>query len=447
MEEEIDLRVYIEVLIRNWVWIAGLALVAAAVAFVASSFIPPTYEATALAAITKPRYVLQFDPRFETVDGTQPAYKAYPELAVSDDLLRDLLTQLDSLPEGIESLQDLRGMVEAKAGADPSIVRLVVSSQDPEAAARIANGWIELFVARANEVYGGRSEEDVSFFEGQLTQAQEELDAADGALTAFQGRNQGAILEVQLASVRQDLEDYLIELRGIERAVRNAQSLRASVAERPVDELVSPEDNLAALLLQTYAFNIQTLRPSRATSFDVEESARGEELSPVWLQVSDLTCAGADSSARLQISDSALLSLERTAGELMAFLDGLVLTLEGWGREIETQVITLEPEILVLQQQLQEAQAEEDRLIRTRNVAQETSVTLARKAEEARIAADDTTGEVRLASQAAVPKKSVGPRKMLNTAVAGALGLMVGVFGAFALEWWRGDEETGGQGE
>ncbi|RLC98999.1 MAG: hypothetical protein DRI77_03815, partial [Chloroflexi bacterium] len=67
MEEEIDLRVYVEVLVRNWKWIAGLALVAAVVAFVASSFIPPTYEATALAAITKPRYVMQFDPRFETV--------------------------------------------------------------------------------------------------------------------------------------------------------------------------------------------------------------------------------------------------------------------------------------------------------------------------------------------------------------------------------------------
>jgi len=57
--------------------------------------------------------------------------------------------------------------------------------------------------------------------------------------------------------------------------------------------------------------------------------------------------------------------------------------------------------------------------------------------DEARIAAQDESGEVRLASYAAVPSRPVGPRKLLNTAVAGVLGLFVGVFGAFAVEYWR----------
>ncbi|MCS7178824.1 MAG: hypothetical protein RML46_07745 [Anaerolineae bacterium] len=46
-------------------------------------------------------------------------------------------------------------------------------------------------------------------------------------------------------------------------------------------------------------------------------------------------------------------------------------------------------------------------------------MTLARKAEETRIAAEDASaGEVRLASQAVPPEKPVSPRKLLNTAVA-----------------------------
>ena len=427
MEEEIDLRVYVEVLVRNWKWIAGLALVAAVVAFVASSFIPPTYEATALAAITKPRYVMQFDPRFETVDVTQP-YKAYPELAASDDLLRDLLSQLDSLPEGVESLQDMRGMLEARAGADPSIVQLVVSSRDPEAAARIADEWVELFVTRANEIYGTHGEENTRFFEEQLTQAQAELDAADQALIVFQGRNQRAVLEAQLASAQQDLQDYLVELRGIERAARNAQALRTSVAAQPAGALASAGDSLTALQLQMQAFSVRASRPPQTADYGT--GGDSNELSPI----------------QLQVSDAVLLSAERTVGELTAFLDDLAATLETWQGEAETQVAALEPQILALQQQLQEAQAEEDCLSRARNVAQETQVTLAHKVEEARIAAEDATGDVRLISQAAVPEEPVAPRKLLNTAVAGALGLMVGVFGAFAVEWWRGDEETGGEG-
>lgn len=50
-----------------------------------------------------------------------------------------------------------------------------------------------------------------------------------------------------------------------------------------------------------------------------------------------------------------------------------------------------------------------------------------------------------MGSHAAAPERPVSPRKMLNTAVAGALGLMLGVFGAFAIEWWQGSEETGRQ--
>ncbi|MEA3340252.1 MAG: GNVR domain-containing protein, partial [Chloroflexota bacterium] len=410
MEEEIDLRLYVEVLIRNWKWIAGLALAAAAAAFLVSSFIPPTYETTALAAITEPRYVMRFDSRFETTNGIQPVYKAYPDLAVSDDLLKDLLAQLAPLPKNIESLADLRNTLETETGADPSMVKLVASSQDAEDAARIANEWAALFVAQANEIYGSHTEEDARFFEGQLIQAQEKLDTAEDALIEFQSRNQGAVLEARLASAQQDLQDYLIEQREIERAVRNAQALRVSAAGQQGNSIVSPGDNLAALLLQMQAFSIRTSR------YD----------------------------AKLEISDAALLSSERTASELAAFLDDLVSTIETWENKIEARVTTLESRILTLQQQLQETRVEEDRLTRARDVARETYVTLAHKVEEARIAAEDATGDVRLVSQAAVPEKPVGPRKMLNTAVAGALGLMVGVFGAFALEWWRESGETGG---
>ena len=122
-------------------------------------------------------------------------------------------------------------------------------------------------------------------------------------------------------------------------------------------------------------------------------------------------------------------------------------TLEARREDITAQVATLGPQILALQQQLQQTQTEEDRLVRTRDVAQETYVTVARKVEEVRIAAEDSSGDVRLASQAAVPHRPVSPRKMLNAAVAGVLGLTLGVCGVFAVEWWRGEGETGRQGD
>jgi len=47
MENEIDLRVYIDVIVRHWKWIVGATVLAALVAGVASFLMPPTFEATA----------------------------------------------------------------------------------------------------------------------------------------------------------------------------------------------------------------------------------------------------------------------------------------------------------------------------------------------------------------------------------------------------------------
>ena len=62
---------------------------------------------------------------------------------------------------------------------------------------------------------------------------------------------------------------------------------------------------------------------------------------------------------------------------------------------------------------------------------------LANKVQEARIAAQDETGEVRLASRASVPTAPAGPRKMMNTVVAGFLGLFLGTFVALFVDYWR----------
>jgi uncharacterized protein involved in exopolysaccharide biosynthesis len=62
MEEEIDLREYVLVLLKYWKWILGTTLAAAMVALVVSFFLPPTYEATALVVVKPPQYVMQFDP-------------------------------------------------------------------------------------------------------------------------------------------------------------------------------------------------------------------------------------------------------------------------------------------------------------------------------------------------------------------------------------------------
>ncbi len=197
MEEEIDLRVYILVLLKYWKWILGLTIAATVVALVVSFLLPPTYEATALVAIKAPLYVMNFDPRFLPNQRPQPDYKAYLDLAEGDEVLEALFSRLNPRPAEIKTLRDLRGMVKARAGTDPSVVRLTVRARDPQEAARIANLWAEIFVTHANRIYGA-SDEELQQLEGQLAQAQAALEAAEQALIEFQARNQASILGLAL---------------------------------------------------------------------------------------------------------------------------------------------------------------------------------------------------------------------------------------------------------
>jgi len=411
MEEEIDLREYILVLLKHWKWIAGVTLVAAVVALVVSFLLPPTYEATALLAVTRPRYVMQFDPRIAPVESVssaviQPPYKAYPELASSDEVLQELLAQLNPRLEKVETVEDLRELIKAKSGTDQSLVILTVRWKDPEEAAEVANLWAEILVRRANEIYGSAGESQFQFYQQQLQRAEEELRTAEEALVAFQARNQESILEHQLGSRRQMHADYLAAQREIAYIIQDIRGLREQLSRQPADQSVGLSDQLTVLFLEIKAFN-----------------------------------AHASAPIQLQVDSAATLS-DKSLAEQIAFLDELVRVLEEKSAEIEGQISALEPEILALQQQLQEVYTENDRLTRARDVARETYITLARKVEEQRIAAEDNTGDVRIASRAAAPEEPASPRKLLNTAVAGVLGLMLSVFGVFMAEWWRAGVES-----
>ena len=90
-----------------------------------------------------------------------------------------------------------------------------------------------------------------------------------------------------------------------------------------------------------------------------------------------------------------------------------------------------------MQGRIQETNTESAQFNRQRDLAQDVYTTLAQKAGETRIAAQDTLGQVRLASAAAVPDQPVSAKRLTNTAIAAALGMFVGVVTAFAIEYFK----------
>lgn len=398
MEEEIDIRPYILSLLKNWYWIVGAGFVTALLAFGLSSLLDPTYQATALVAIAEPRQRVQFDERIETITENQPL-RAYPELALSDEVLTNLLSER-ALDEGT-SLYNLRQLLEAEPSNDPSLLRLIVQHEDPEKASALANMWAELFVEWANRVYGFRGGDQLRSFQAQLQQAEQDLTAAEDELIAFQAQNRTVIVANELEALRRTQADYLRTKQEIVFLMQDVSALRSQLEQQSSNASTTVADQITALFLGLKAFNVETNVPMQF-QFDTLESLTQQ--------------------SRL---------------EQIQLLDSLVETLATRLAEIELQVVELEPQILTLQEEQQNLAIEDSRVNRNYVIVKDTYVALARQVEEERITSQDTSSGVRLASKSAVPENPVAPRVLINTIVAGGMGGMFAVFVILALGWWR----------
>lgn len=407
MEEEIDLRPYLEALFKRWYWIVAVALTAGVLAFAISSLLPPTYEATALIVVTSPQQVVlhsltqdTLDPNFSSVDETMPLLRAYPELATSDEIIRQLWNELDLPGSEIEGIEDLRRRLTAEAGSDPSLLRLTAQYKDAQTAAHMANTWAALFVPWVNDAYGVTNSEQLRFFEMQLAGVFNTLETAETELITFQATNRATVLENHLNALTEALANLLEEQQILSSLLQDAQQLRTQLTTQGVSDSVSFAYQLTALNLQLRTYNAEI-----------------------------------PSGIQLQLAPEGSLT-GNSRDEHLRFVDSLLSSLTERQIRIEEDLSTIEPQILNSQQELQVAVTEEQRLQRSLEEAEETYRAMVRRVEVERISTDDTIGGVSLASSSSVPNKPTSTSSLILAAAASSIAGILGILGILLQFWW-----------
>jgi len=104
---------------------------------------------------------------------------------------------------------------------------------------------------------------------------------------------------------------------------------------------------------------------------------------------------------------------------------------------IDQTILDLEKRIDDLGAKLAQETDRHDELMRARDLAWETYQTLANKEAELNVAAEIPGSVVNIASTALIPEKDT-VSTIKNTALATAMGLIIGTFTAFAIEFWWG---------
>jgi len=435
MEEEIDLREYIEVMVRRWRWIAGITLVAVVTAAVVSFFLMvPVYEAKAGVVIVKSKSEITFEPKYRTLSEEELARagldikarrQALEALVKSSSVAAEVIAKLGSMLEPEErDVGTLLGMVQTESDGD--LIGIKVRGNDPKKIAAIANAWGEAYEKYVNELYGGRPQ-PLGNIRAQVAEARESYQGAEEALAKFLGDNRIEFLTREIEARQKALADYYATKQGLDRLIADAKALRE---QQQKGGSSSPTANgLSILLLQANAFLASTslpIQPSTALSPQPSTSLPIQPFTGLPIQ--------------LQLSLGQTIGLEASAEEQVQDLDTLIAVLEARREELQSLISkgALQQEILQLQEQLEREQARQRELTQARDLAWETYQTLARKEAEVQVATQVTDTEVRFAVPAVEPKHPVAPKKKLNIATAGVLGLMVGVFGAFLVEYFEG---------
>jgi uncharacterized protein involved in exopolysaccharide biosynthesis len=461
MEEEIDLRQYVEVLLKYKFWIAGLAVLAAAAAFVMASRRPAVYKAEASLAMLRVRSEMTLEPKFRTLSENAVAPRTNIQslrdtlvaLVKSPSVAATVSEQLDErLSEVAGSIRELQAKVTV--GNEGDLITIQARDQDPQLAADIANAWAQQAEIYVNSIYGQPSQ-PVQELQVQFQDVQDKYMAAQGDLEVFLAGNQvpelerevkhhqdliasyqasltsneAAVYDEALASNLDILSDYYAELVNAERVLVNARAFYDEELQHSEGAAAEWAKALAFIGLQNDAFGVdrQELQVTLDGDAPVVKAEDVEQLIGVLEEkVVSVRAAIAQQEQRMfETEEVTLVAVE--------------------GTPLGQRIQSLTGEMLRLQSQLEAESARQRELTQARDLAWEAYETVARKLAEAEVTAQVLGSEVRLATQALRPEQPVAQGRLVNTVIAGMLGLMVGMFGAFAVEWWRQEPLVDGE--
>ncbi len=438
LDDEIDLREYIAVLIKYWRWIVAASVLAAVIAFVVSSFLPRVYEATASVIILKSKTEISFDPKIQTTTEDQSTQKEYQStlvgLVTSGEIAGTVFEKYrDVLPVDVKNVADLLDSVEGSNTGD--IISITVSDTDPVRAARLADAWAETYVSYVNRLYGNQTTPLLVEVQSQAKEAEQSYQTAQSNLEEFLKNNRISALQREVA-VRQDHTKSLLDakynlLAQIDSWLDDATSIRLHVAS---DDLTTGRAGgaLAFFMLQ---------RKALAHSAD-----RGAQLQ---LQVSPADFF--DTVVTVDDVDGLIATLQQRRVEINQDIQLLEAELNmptsdksspANESELETYIAALDADVAALQAELESQSAQKRELQQVRDLAWDNFTTLQRKQAELQLSSQISDSQVRLAAGALIPDKPVSPRRLMNTAIAGALALMLSVFIVFAWEYWHNSDET-----
>lgn len=418
--DEISLRELIEALLKGWKLISIITAVCVLVAGVYSFYIvEPTYEAKSmLMASFATDKLTSINKSGESVEAILSTISTYPVLTIqtykeqikSPRVLQQVMEELN-LAEKEITRTELRDMISLEAIKDTNLIEIKVTHSDPKLASDIANTVAKRFTEFVTDISREQASKSSKFLKTQIESEKQKLDEASLELKKIMAQPRGvdeltSEQEAKLSLLSQykvDIVEKEVELSKLKVGLAVAEEELKSTPKILVTNKSVSEDQILS--------NIISEKNNKSAAETAGIIMQNEEININYLELSTKI-----SEYKMMVSE-----LEKELEIITKKID-------------ETQ-----EEIELIQSELAEKKHQLNLVQRNVDIAQATYDAFLKKYEETRVAEITEMGEstINIVSQAPIPIKPVAPRKMLNVAIAGVLGMMVGVFIVFFRDYWE----------
>ncbi|WP_202709638.1 GumC family protein [Sporosalibacterium faouarense] len=445
--DEISLRELIETLLDGWKMIAIITVICVLASAVFSFFIiEPKYEAkTTMMASLATDKLSNMDIQSENIDGILNSFSSYPIMTLqtykeqikNSQILLKTIEELNLAEKDI-TVDSLANMISLQTIADTNLIIVKASHTDPELAAKIANTVTENFTYFITDLAKNKASQNSSFINSQLEVEKTKLDEALLELKEFLAQPRGVDeLRAEVGSKLSELNsykdrlsreeiDYKDELLDKEmeenKISAELQSARVQLSNTPekltTEKSITDDSTLSDIVKEE----------TNSSTKDISDiKMESEEINPTYLTLKEKVDQYEIDSARVkQEKENIEFSYNRTKENL------------------EDKINDVKKELESLQVELADKEHNEKLIQRKVNLSQSTYDSFLDKYEATRIAEATEVGEssITIVSKSIVPKNPVSPNKVLNLAIGGVLGVMLGVFIAFFRHYWKTSAEA-----
>ncbi|TRZ96011.1 hypothetical protein D4R78_01740 [bacterium] len=424
VEDEIDLRDYINVIIKRKKIILTIFFVSVLTTAIISFLQPKTYKASVYIMVLPSQIQTALFPAEVSfgvgkLDTAGESYQKKPLMSLlthkillkSDVVSKRIIDALGLTDKSGKALtpEDLKNNLKidgTKKDEESNVIELVVESTDPKKATDIVNAWSQEYIKYNQELISGEVKGSGDFINNQFEIAKRNLFKIEEEVRDFKNKNRIDLMRGDLNIKKGRLSEFkkeLIDLGSILR-LKEVTLVQNKVEIQKQDEFIIVSKAITDDALWQKSIN----KEKDASDFN-KKKLKSEVINPIY-----------------QNLKSKIVDLEieiNTIKPRVAYL--------------KNEIGPLEEEVNRLEEYVNQKEFELIQLNRQTEIFAKTYANLSSRIEDARIINQAQLGEVRIVSPAFEPKIPKKLNKRQNVAISGLVSLIFGTFMAFFAEYWE----------